>query len=557
MSGGYSRVRLNPFDVTGGARNAEKVLGKFDGGAETELSPLDMPLNKSPHDSGADGALRAGMHAVRIKDGYLFPDWGSEEVGTAAVDDVQALGTRQSGTGLLDDPEIFRVFFNGGAGRFQLEVLDPLAVPDPDWVAGADFPIGWAPNLNRRISHETFLDEVFFAGGTEEVAIWDGAAITTITGVTADYIAQFADRVVLLRAGGDFQRVRASVNGIFDDFTGTGSVDRILESRTTLDEVDALVALVPLTSDIAVLFRSQSIWRVNRTGNAANPLAFNQWIDGVGMPSSFGAQSVPGGIIFAGSDHYVYLLTEGGLTQLGRMYTRQDEVLNGGSEAIYIPATGEFRINWKLNDLLNQGMSTLDYLGYTRTGNPVWTFRAHSGFPDIIDMRNPTVVKPQGIGTTTDPALMYSTGASVFRFLVPGGGGITEEKVFGFWDSATLNRANRFSAYSMKRLVIRLRQFEVATGATPTVSAFVSTNGGRTFQEAQDSPKNLNRIQEFEFGLKRLAFHWDSPGAPATGYDLRFRIILNDGAFNIGFESWEADIVDRGDQFILAAGDDG
>lgn len=548
MSGGYSRIRVNPLNVTGGARNAEKLIGKFDGGMETELSPIDTPLNKSPGRVG-DPSI-PGMHAVRIRDGYLLPDWGSEEVGSAAIDDIQALGTRQAGVGFTDDPEIFRVFFNGGTARFQLEIFSPT-----NWVAGADFPIGWAPNLNRRIPHETFFDEVFFASGIEEVAIWDGATITTITGVTADYIAQFADRAILLRAGGDFQRVRASVNGVFNNFTGAGSVDRVLESRTTLDEVDALVALVPLTSDIAVLFRSQSIWRVNRTGNAANPLAFNQWIDGVGMPSSFGAQPVPGGIIFAGSDHYVYILTEGGLTQLGRLYTRPDEVLNGGAETIYIPATGEFKVNWKLGDTIDQGVNTLNFLEYLRTGNAVWTFRDDSSptFGNILTMRNPTVVKPQGIGTDTDPALLYSTSSSVFRFLVPTSGGAVQDKVFGFWDSANLVRTNRFGAYSMKRLVVILRKFEEGAAQSPTLSAFASTDGGLFFQEAQDSPKAIDITSPF--GHIRLAFHWDFQNAPATGNDIRFRVILSDGEFDIGLESWEAEIVDRGDQFIPAAGD--
>jgi hypothetical protein len=134
--------------------------------------------------------------------------------------------------------------------------------------------------------------------------------------VVGRYLGIFADRVVVLRSDGDPQRVRWPVSGDPTDWLGDGSGSAIVPSWS--DPIDELMALEPLTSNVAVLFRKASKARVLQTGQVNPALSFHPWIEELGTESSFSVISVPSGIMYFGSNKQVYFLTEAGDQAVGQ-----------------------------------------------------------------------------------------------------------------------------------------------------------------------------------------------------------------------------------------------
>jgi hypothetical protein len=181
-----------------------------------------------------------------------------------------------------------------------------------------------------------------------------GAAANTIRQVKDEednliigrYLGIQSDRLLVLRAGGDPQKVQAHANADPSTWHGDGTIETVLASRS--DPIDELMAHAMLTSNVGVLFRRRSIMRVISTGQLEPALAFIPWIEKLGTESPFSIAMVPGGLMFLGSDREVYYLTENGPIAVGPPITEGfslDETNVASVEGLYDPIAQEYTIS--------------------------------------------------------------------------------------------------------------------------------------------------------------------------------------------------------------------
>lgn len=128
----------------------------------------------------------------------------------------------------------------------------------------------------------------------------------------ARYLGVFADRLIALQVDGDVQRIGWSASGDPEDWVGIGANEgSISESRSA--PIDDLMALIPLNSNVAALYRKRSIMRVVQTGIPEPALAIYPWIENLGTESPFSIVITHMGHIFLANDKMVYLLNESSL----------------------------------------------------------------------------------------------------------------------------------------------------------------------------------------------------------------------------------------------------
>lgn len=148
-----------------------------------------------------------------------------------------------------------------------------------------------------------------------------GSAVSVLELVSVDapgarFLAEFADRAVALRDGGDTQSFAWPVSGDLRDWIGAGSGQLFLVSSSS-DPIDNLQAFASIGSNVGALFRSRSIMRAFPTGNISQALGVVKWINGVGTESMFSVKNVEGGVMFLGHSLMVYFLNESGLRAVG------------------------------------------------------------------------------------------------------------------------------------------------------------------------------------------------------------------------------------------------
>lgn len=130
----------------------------------------------------------------------------------------------------------------------------------------------------------------------------------------ARYVFAFADRLIGLQDGEDRQALSWTASGDVLDWEGTGA-GQIFLVDTTTDSIDDLMCGAPIGSNIAVVIRKRSIYRVFETGNSLQAIGATRWIEGIGTESRFSLQVVPGGVMFLAHNLVVYYMTEAGTPQ--------------------------------------------------------------------------------------------------------------------------------------------------------------------------------------------------------------------------------------------------
>jgi hypothetical protein len=157
----------------------------------------------------------------------------------------------------------------------------------------------------------------------------------------ARYLGIIADRLMALQVDGDPQKYALSANGNTKVWTGDGTDIGILDGES--DPVDALMALEKLSSNVSALFRQRSIMRAVPTGKLNPPVAFFDWVEGLGTESPFSIARTPWGIMFLGHDGQVYLLQEGGPLATGWYVTESMEIDDLSIvEGVYDAAENEY-----------------------------------------------------------------------------------------------------------------------------------------------------------------------------------------------------------------------
>lgn len=140
----------------------------------------------------------------------------------------------------------------------------------------------------------------------------------------ARYLGIIANRLMALQVDGDPQKYALCANGNTRIWTGDGTDIGILGGES--DPVDALMAVEMLSSNVSALFRQRSIMRAVPTGRLNPPVAFYNWVEGLGTESPFSIARTPWGIMFLGHDRQVYLLQETGPLATGWYISESMEI---------------------------------------------------------------------------------------------------------------------------------------------------------------------------------------------------------------------------------------
>ena len=340
--------------------------------------------------------------------------------------------------------------------------------------------------------------------------------------LVARYLGVFANRLVALQVDGDPQKIAWSIFGDTTDWVGDGSGEVIRESKS-VDSIDPLMALEPLSSDVGALFRQFSIERVVRTGVLEPSLAFYPWIENIGTKSPFSVKPVPGGIAFFGTDYEVYYLTESGPRAIGAEIRDELMTLIGlnPSQLVYVNGVYDpVEHNYILSvPSGNAGTSTevsfiFDMEEFLKTGVTKWHRRP-------LSMDALAVINGVDIYFSAPDRFVRKLDRDS---LIAG----------GYWGSPMLNQGDRFADFTLTRVGVKYE----ADGDTELVIQG-SGNGGETIEEGFKGTVPLFQTQS----QVRRAFQ----GFNITGPDLRFRISYPSD-YKVLLRGWTAELVKRSRQ---------
>lgn len=330
----------------------------------------------------------------------------------------------------------------------------------------------------------------------------------------ARYLGAFGNRILALQEDGDLQTIAWSVNGDPDDWVGTGSGSSILEGIG--DPIDELLALQPLSSSLAALFRKRSVMRVQLTGNASAPFSFNRWLDNVGTESPFSVAGVPSGLMFLGHDKVVYFLSETDFLPIGGPIQEELEQNVGNLgvvEGCYDPASQEYILG--VPGASGNDISTawvFDFAAFQINRTIRWYRRTRSMNRLVAVQSKDLYYSGSDFITRRYDKLSVISGA--------------------YWESPTLNRKDPRAEYMLNRVVLKYR----ADSAT-TITIQASGDGGLTWTSGFKSAVTVNETDK----EIRRAFQ----GFEVSGYDLRFRILYPSDATVLLYD-WVATLVERG-----------
>lgn len=348
----------------------------------------------------------------------------------------------------------------------------------------------------------SMYDKLVLAFG-DGLAMWDGGAALASLSASAPvarYIAPFGTRLLAFQVGNDPQTVSWPVSGDITNWSGDGSGNVILADVRS-DVVDALMGGVQTNASTFALFRNRSIWRAFLTGNVAQAIGFQPWIDGLGTNAPFSIQSTPLGVAFLATDNIVYILDGGGgLLPIGAPIQKTiSGYTNANSEAVsaYNYLTGEYWIGFPSTDVA----WVLDLARYQREQKIVW--RKISIPVDLF--ANPTTGLGLGV-TKTSAGIWFSGALTSFdissSYTTKNGTSFT-----GTWRSRPLNSKPTLNTLSMLSLYYN-------SPSSTSITVKISGNGGQTWDETQTV--NLAATTGKD-AIVNVAFN-------TTGTDLRFQI---------------------------------
>lgn len=132
--------------------------------------------------------------------------------------------------------------------------------------------------------------------------------------VTGQHISTFAGRILVCQADHPY-RLAWSVKNDNTDWGGIGSGFEDFFS-TPGGAIDALLAVIPVTDDQAIVVRSNSIWLMATTGVADVPFRFTKQYADIACRSPYGIVGVPGAAIVPGLDD-VYIVSPSDIKAIG------------------------------------------------------------------------------------------------------------------------------------------------------------------------------------------------------------------------------------------------
>jgi hypothetical protein len=270
-------------------------------GDEPQLTVIPKPFWSPPkgldylnRKSRIDPAHSPEMMNFLLDRGKLVTRHGTSQLGTAATAPVMAVVNFVTGSGI------------GFLIRFlttKLQLWDGAAWSD---IGGA-----FTGGVNDYWTYTAFNDTLLFSNnidGLWEYAPLAGSFQQITLGPNARHLSTYGGRVVASAARGqEYTTEWSDKNNSHawgDAYIGAGSED--LRS-TPGGQVDQVIGTWPITDDIALMVRSNSIWQVTQTGDPEAPFRFERLYAKLGSRSRHSVDVVPGGLIFLSNDD-VYMV---------------------------------------------------------------------------------------------------------------------------------------------------------------------------------------------------------------------------------------------------------
>lgn len=445
--------------------NYKKILNSIQvpemGPLQNLIVDIDLGLNQQTGDRELAPGQATVAEDIYFTSGGIQKDIGWSNVGLAASSRIIGLGFQgfPSEVGL-----VYRFFFNG-APNIQLQFYAASWI-NTTGVTPQGTRLGLLSSNSILNAADTKVYLVFAHGGPLYKV--DNLNVVSAIGgsppANAMSLFAFAGRLIALQADLDPNAIAWTVLGNIEDWVGAGSGILISHDSYGTDGSDYITGAGDISNQMFALFRRRNINKCFLTGNATQAIGVVSGIEGLGTDHPATIVEVPGiGLVFAGSDGYIYGLTPGfqliNLSRtLGNIFTKTAPA--NTASAAYDYHRGEY--------ILSLGFLGVRYIldvgRFLTTQEIIWRTRSASDNSDIY--------------VAADRASLiagnyYVTDVATNHFMSASSSSVDKAGVAytGRFKTSSMNRDNKIM--TLQALTI---YYKTAAFNTMTVTVF----GGRT-----------------------------------------------------------------------------
>lgn len=291
-----------PIALRGEAQPTVKIKGDEPGLALVPLPLWEQPkgLDYKSRKSRVSPAHSPEMLNLLFDRGKYSVRKATDRIGSAAGVPVMAVVNFVTGSGI------------GFLIRFLTTKLQYLSGGVWTDIAGGAFTGG----VNDYFTYTAFNDTLLFSNNID--GLWEYAPLTgafqkIVDGPNARHLSTFGGRVIASAARGQEYSTEWSAKN--DSHAWVGGVDitddegaGIEDLRSTPGgQVDQVIGTWPITDDVALMVRTNSIWQVTETGDPDAPYNFDRLYAKLGSRSRHSVDVIPGGLILLSNDD-VYMI---------------------------------------------------------------------------------------------------------------------------------------------------------------------------------------------------------------------------------------------------------
>jgi hypothetical protein len=269
------------------------------------------PLSQVPNEYGTV------VSNMMLDRGRLRSRTGVEPVGLAAASQVVAVVPFKS-------PNT-----SGALFRLRTDSMDRWN--GTSW--GAVVGMAFSGNLRDRFTWTGWGDQINICNGVDKIKALDVASgvITTLEeSFPAKHITSFNGRIIATATTeGAFlgYRIRWCTKNDNTDWTSETPLDGLGAGyedilATPGGYVDEAMGTFPISDEIAIIVRENSLWQMSVTGNFDAPFRFSRLYDGIGSRARYSICSTPYGVVFLSLDNVV-VANQGGYEEIGHSIRSQ------------------------------------------------------------------------------------------------------------------------------------------------------------------------------------------------------------------------------------------
>lgn len=294
-------TRTNQSVIQGGNTSAEAARDPV----TRDIADADIVFNFYTINNEGGGPVQIDFY-VDQGSGFLLVDSAEYDIGFTS----HAITLEEGFIAGITD---FKIDIPSGGGRTFQEVTPGSPMNNVQWHEGFDVEVHGFNLATDVDPSEGVTYSALGALGNQLVKVYETTAQQNH--IVGRYLGIVGERLVVLQADHDLEKVRWPVSGDMTDWLGVGSGESILLGRPAVDELKALKAL---PGNNYVLIRERSTMKIQLTGRTEPALAFFPWIPKKGTKSPFSVKEVMEGVMLLDDSETMQVLTEGGYSPVGQ-----------------------------------------------------------------------------------------------------------------------------------------------------------------------------------------------------------------------------------------------